>query len=133
MTIEDIVAQGDLVAYRATYTGTNEGEAMGVPATGIPMSIEGNVFVRIEDGKITELRGQLDTLGLMRQLGVTEVPSESCTGRDGCGATCYHTLIRLGQYSPTTENTIAMCVRAPLGTGPLERRNPGGRSFVLFA
>lgn len=74
VTLEDIIAEDELVAYRATYTGTHEGEIMGVPATGKKVSVEGNVFVRIEDGKVAELRGQLDTLGFLQQLGAIEAP-----------------------------------------------------------
>lgn len=76
VTIEEIVAEDDLVAYRATYTGTHEGDIMGIPATGKTMRIDGNVFVRMVDGKVAELNGQLDTLRMMQQLGVTELPSE---------------------------------------------------------
>jgi len=33
-TVEDMVAEGDEVAYRLTFRGTNQGELMGMPATG---------------------------------------------------------------------------------------------------
>jgi hypothetical protein len=33
-------------------------------------------FLRIEDGTVREIRAQTDTIGLMQQLGVTEVPGE---------------------------------------------------------
>src|SRR3989442_768647 len=34
LTIEDMIAEGDRVATRGTWTGTHQGDFMGVPATG---------------------------------------------------------------------------------------------------
>lgn len=73
-TIEDIVAEDDLVAYRFTFTGTHEGEFMGVAGSGTRVSWEGMSLARIEDGKFAELRGFPDNLDLMQQLGITELP-----------------------------------------------------------
>ena len=76
LIIEDIVAEDDMVAYRLSYTATHEGEFMDVPPTGKRVSWEGMAFLRIEDGTVREIRAQTDTIGLMQQLGVTEVPGE---------------------------------------------------------
>lgn len=73
-TIEAMVAEDDLVAYRATYSGTHEGEFMDTPGTGKTFTINGMAMLRIEDGKITEGWGQLDTLSMLQQLGVVESP-----------------------------------------------------------
>ncbi|WP_254536607.1 ester cyclase [Halomarina litorea] len=69
-TIEDQVAEGDLVATRYTYRGTHDGAFVGIPATHKPVTITGTVFTRIEDGKTVETWVNADVLGLMRQVGV---------------------------------------------------------------
>lgn len=75
-TIEELVAEDDTVAYRATFTGTHEGEFMDIPATGTEVSVDAEGFFRIEDGKLAEAWPQFDTLGMMQQLGVIEAPGE---------------------------------------------------------
>ena len=51
-TIEDMIAEGDLVGIRWTNTGTQQGEYMGIPATGISTVGAGMAIHRIADGKI---------------------------------------------------------------------------------
>jgi len=68
-TVEDIVAEGDRVAFRYTWRGTHQGEFMGVAPTGKKVSILGITIVRIAGGKIAETWALDDTLGLMQQLG----------------------------------------------------------------
>jgi predicted ester cyclase len=68
--IEDIVAEGDRVAVRATWTGTHRGQLpmMPIPVTNRPFSFAGMVFWRIRDDKIVERWATLDRLGLQQQL-----------------------------------------------------------------
>ena len=70
-TIEDLIAEGDKVVTRFTWRGTHRGEFMGVPPTGRHVAVGGIWIHRVEDGRIVEGRewGQLDWLGLLRQLG----------------------------------------------------------------
>jgi len=68
VTIEDIVAEGDLVAVRGTWRGTHQGEFRGVPAIGRRIEFGGMVFWRIGSGQIRERWGLIDTPTLMRQL-----------------------------------------------------------------
>lgn len=75
-TIEELVAEDDRVAYRATFTGTQEGEFMDIPASGEAVSVDATGFFRIEGGKLAEAWPQFDTLGMMQQLGVMEAPGE---------------------------------------------------------
>jgi len=56
VTIEDIVAEGDIVAFSFTLTGNMEKEYKGNPPTGKPVSFIEAYFARIENGKITEFR-----------------------------------------------------------------------------
>ena len=70
MSVDLILAEGDLVAARWTTTGTHTGRWADVPPTGRTMTFSGvNVF-RFEDGKVVELWNHRDDLGLMQQLGV---------------------------------------------------------------
>jgi steroid delta-isomerase-like uncharacterized protein len=52
--IEDIVAEGDKVALRITWSGTHKGELMGIPATGKHISVTEMQFYRFENGQIAE-------------------------------------------------------------------------------
>jgi predicted ester cyclase len=67
--IEDIVAEGDRVAFRTRLEMTHTGEFMGVAGSGEPISVVEMGTMRIANGKIAETWGLLDTLGLMRQTG----------------------------------------------------------------
>lgn len=68
--IEDIIAEGDRVAVRASWTGTHRGllPIMPVPVSNRAFSLTGMVFWRIRDGKIVERWATLDRLGLQQQL-----------------------------------------------------------------
>jgi steroid delta-isomerase-like uncharacterized protein len=79
VSIEQEVAEGDLVVHRQTVGGTQTGafELFGLPATGKPVSIVGLYIFRIADGKIAELWGTSDALSMMQQLGVIPVPGTS--------------------------------------------------------
>jgi steroid delta-isomerase-like uncharacterized protein len=75
VTIDDMVAEGDKVAFRSTWTGTHKGEFMGVPPTNKKVTVSGIVIDRFAGGKIVEDHGQFDDLDLMRQLGLKEIPT----------------------------------------------------------
>ena len=66
---EALVAEGDLVAFRSTLEMTHTGEFMGAAATGDRISVVEMGFFRITDGKIAEMWGLLDTMGLLTQVG----------------------------------------------------------------
>jgi steroid delta-isomerase-like uncharacterized protein len=66
----EMVAEGDLVAGPWRATGTHQGELMGIPATGKPISITGMGMDRVVDGKIVESWSNWDAMGMMAQLGV---------------------------------------------------------------
>jgi len=69
-TIEHLIAEDDKVAAYMRWTGTHEGEFMGIPATGKPMSISVVDIFRFADGKIVEHWGVTDMMTMMQQLGV---------------------------------------------------------------
>jgi steroid delta-isomerase-like uncharacterized protein len=68
-TIEDLFAEGDKVAVRIIWSGTNTGSFMGRPATGKLVAFASNNIFRVESGKITENWSQVDMMTLMQQLG----------------------------------------------------------------
>ena len=67
---EETIATGDKVVTRFTWTGTQKGEFLGIPATGRGVSVKGVVIDRIVGGLMTDSRILMDTMGLMQQLGV---------------------------------------------------------------
>ena len=69
LTIEDLVAEGDKVVFRITIRGTHQGAFMGIAPTGKPVTVSAIDIARFADGKIVEHWGQMDSLGLMQQLG----------------------------------------------------------------
>jgi steroid delta-isomerase-like uncharacterized protein len=74
-TVEDLIAQGNSVAARTTWRGTNSGSFAGIPPTGKPIAIQTIDFFRIgSDGRIVERSGSFDALGIMQQLGLVPPP-----------------------------------------------------------
>lgn len=69
-TIETIIAEDDLVAIHYNWRGTHDGEYLGIAATGKQVTETGTRFYRIAGGKIAEMWGDENTLGLLQQLGV---------------------------------------------------------------
>jgi len=69
-TIGEMVAEGDTVAVRWTWSGTHQGEFMGMPATGNSFSIPVIDFLRVKDGKVVEHWGATDMGAMMAQLGL---------------------------------------------------------------
>lgn len=70
VTIEQLVASGDLVSYRASETGTNKGTFLDIPATGKRATWTEIQFFRIANGKVVEHWVDVDFYGWMKQLGV---------------------------------------------------------------
>ncbi len=71
-TMTKIVAEGDTVWAYGTYSGTQKGDWLGIPATNKPYSIHAVDIFRIENGKLAEHWDVLDTYGLFKQLGVIQ-------------------------------------------------------------
>jgi steroid delta-isomerase-like uncharacterized protein len=73
-TIDDIIAEGSKVVIRMTWRGTQDGEFMGMPPSGKSVSIGVIDIIRIADGKFVEHWGQIDSMGMMQQLGAIPAP-----------------------------------------------------------
>ncbi len=69
MVFEDMLADGDKVAGRFVLTGTNTGSLMGMPPSGKSVNVTATGILQIQGGKVTETWVNLDTLGLMQQVG----------------------------------------------------------------
>ena len=72
--MDELIAEGDRVAYRFTATGTHRGGDLGFPATGRQVRFLGMGSVRIVNGRIVEGWNVLDQLGMLTQLGVVAAP-----------------------------------------------------------
>jgi predicted ester cyclase len=71
LTIEDLIADGDLVAVRMTLHGTHQGNFQGLAPTNKHVSVFAVDVVRIQDGRFREHWGGPDMLPLLQQLGAT--------------------------------------------------------------
>jgi steroid delta-isomerase-like uncharacterized protein len=78
MQIEEMVADGDLVAVRWSGSGTHQGELMGMPPSGKQAHVTGMFITRVKDGKLMETWGNFDALGMLQQIGA--IPTERAVG-----------------------------------------------------
>jgi predicted ester cyclase len=75
ISIDELLAVGDKVIGRFTFTGTHEGELMGLAPTGRRIAVRQIAMYRIEGGKVVEEWEVSDQLGLMQQLGAIPGPA----------------------------------------------------------
>ncbi len=68
--IEDMLVEGDKVTTRFTEHGTQQGELLGAAPSGKPFTLSGITISRFENGKIVEVWGVFDRLGMLQQLGL---------------------------------------------------------------
>jgi predicted ester cyclase len=69
VTMEHLLAEGDVVAARIRVEGTHIGPGLGVEPTGQAVRFTGMLMARISQGRIVESWTNLDQLGLLRQVG----------------------------------------------------------------
>ncbi len=65
-----MVADSEYVTAQYTFTGTNTGSVMGMPATGKKINVDGVDIVRYKNGKAIEHWGYMDEMKMMTQLGM---------------------------------------------------------------
>jgi predicted ester cyclase len=69
--VEGLLADGDAVVAHLQLSGTNTGEYRGLPEpTGQAAQWEAVGIFRLVDGKIAEIRGVADRMGMLTQLGI---------------------------------------------------------------
>ena len=75
MTIDDIVAERDMVVHRFTFQGTFKGKYGEIAPTGKQIKQTAAAFTRFANGKQAEAWQYGDTLSFYRQLGIP-IPSQ---------------------------------------------------------
>lgn len=72
-TIEDIIAEGDKVWVRLSYTGTHRGEFMGLSPTGKKIASTAVDIYRIVNSKLAEYWNVTDNVNIFKQVGAIEI------------------------------------------------------------
>ncbi len=70
VTVEDAIAEGDLVAARCSVRGQHLGDSLGIAASRAPVDFTGMVFLRVKDGRFVEAWNNFDFLAMNKQIGV---------------------------------------------------------------
>ncbi len=69
LTLDDVLAEGNRVAARFSFTATHLGEFMGVKATGRRVTGTGITILEFKQGRCVERWSETNTLALLQQLG----------------------------------------------------------------
>ena len=77
LSVQEQVAEGNMVATRWIASGTHQGDLMGIAPTGNRVTVAGTSVERIVDGKIEETWDNYDALGMMQQIGAIPSPEEA--------------------------------------------------------
>lgn len=75
-TFEEMVAEGDMVAFRILVRASHTGELMGMPPIGKDVSFSQVGMARIVDGKVAEIWNNMDQMGVMQQIGAIPARGE---------------------------------------------------------
>ena len=74
-TVHRLIAEGNDVASYCSWTGTHQGDFLGIPATGRPVTVEAWTMDRFEHGRLVRSRIIMDVAGMLIQLGVLPAPA----------------------------------------------------------
>jgi steroid delta-isomerase-like uncharacterized protein len=69
IVLDDVIAEGNKVVLRFTFSGTNTGDYFGIPSTGKPVTIRFVEIFTVRDGQIAEIWHVANVLDVMMQLG----------------------------------------------------------------
>jgi steroid delta-isomerase-like uncharacterized protein len=69
-TVDDMIAEGDQVVTKKTFTGTHTADFNGIPPTGKEVTLQFVDIMRVRDGQIVEHWLCMDQMNFMQQLGV---------------------------------------------------------------
>ena len=77
--IDDIIinSTGDKASVLFTFTGTNNGEMMGMKPTNKSVNVQGIDYLYFKNGKCTEHWGYMDMNKMMEQMGMMPPPSDN--------------------------------------------------------
>ena len=70
LNVKMLIAEGDLVAFWATYTGTQTGQMGPFPPTGKSVELDFSGVHRLENGKVVETWVTWDNVTVLSQLGL---------------------------------------------------------------
>lgn len=70
VVVEDVIAEGDMVAVRCVVRGRHTGDHLGVAASNQGVTFTGIAMTRIEDSKIVEAWNNFDFLQMNKQIGL---------------------------------------------------------------
>jgi predicted ester cyclase len=69
--VHALIGEADTVVARLTVSGTNLGDYRGLPEpTNQHFEIEAVAIFRLDNGKVAEIHGTADRLGMLVQLGI---------------------------------------------------------------
>ena len=78
ITIDDMLAEGDKVAFRFTWRGTHKGKGdLGIPPTGKQVTVTGMAITHIVGDKEAEVWESGDALGMLQQMGIVPPMGQS--------------------------------------------------------
>jgi len=77
LSVEQMIAEDDLVSVIGRASGTHKGPFMGMPPTGKSWDVPLHITYRVKDRKIVEHWLVLDTAAFMQQLGMIPNPSNA--------------------------------------------------------
>ena len=75
--VEDTVVEGDRVAARVTWHGTHRGDFVGVPGTGLPVTMQSIQILGFTNGLVSDWWGTADVWGVLQQIDAAVVLPES--------------------------------------------------------
>jgi predicted ester cyclase len=75
VSVDNMVAEGDMVAEMFALEGTHTGPFQGIAPTGRQIRVTGMTIMRITNGQIVERWSEADFLGLMQQIGAVPAPA----------------------------------------------------------
>jgi len=72
--VEDTVLEADKIAARVTWHGTHRGDFVGIPGTGVAVTMQSVQILKFTDGLVTDWWGTADVFGVLRQVGASVAP-----------------------------------------------------------
>ena len=81
VTIDEIIAEGDMVVARATFTGTHRGNFQGIQPTGKRVNWGAIDIVHLRNGQFVSHYGLQDALGVLQQVGAISTSGQTISAR----------------------------------------------------
>jgi len=83
ITIDEIIAEDNMVSARSTFSGTHRGELRGIAPTGKQVRAQSVMLAKISGGKVSDEVLAFDRLTLFEQLGVAPEAMQQAARRAG--------------------------------------------------